>query len=134
MRHKSGFSLVELLIVLALVATITMLAINVYGNHSQKARLVAVEADLAKLANQLELYRQRHGTYQVDKDKFETTQLELLITHSPSYLPFVKREFNLVISSASKLDYELKALPLDTSNSSVTLFSNGSLLWRSSGK
>lgn len=134
MKPKLGFSLIELLIVLTLVAAITTLAVNVYSSSGEKATLVAVESDLAKLANQLERYRQRHGTYEVDKDSFETAQLELLINHSPSYLPFAKRKFELIVASASKHTYQLKALPVNNSNASVTLFSNGNLLLESGDK
>lgn len=129
MRYKRGYSIIEIMLVLTIVAAITTITLNVFSRNTEKANSLVVESDLAKLANQLELYRQRHGTYEVDKNKFESTHLELLITHSPSYLPFAKRQFDLAVSSASKLDYALIARPINESSARVILYSNGSVLW-----
>lgn len=129
MNQQRAYSLIELMLVLTIIAAITTIAAHVYSRSKQKANLYIVESDLAKLANQLELYRQRHGTYDVNKQRFETAQLDLLTRHSPSHLPREKREFDLLILSASKFEYELKARPVKPSSRSVTLYSNGRLLW-----
>jgi prepilin-type N-terminal cleavage/methylation domain-containing protein len=48
LRSKKGFSLVELLIVLTIIAVIAALAINVFGNVSEKSK---IKADVAQAEN-----------------------------------------------------------------------------------
>lgn len=63
MKSKSGFTLVEVLVVTIVIAILTTIAI--IGNHrvQQSARDSKRKADIVTLANELEKYYERYGEY-----------------------------------------------------------------------
>ena len=63
LNPEKGFSLIELLISMAIIALLFTVAIPSYQAHFKKARANEVKSDLLMLANQLEIYRQNKSTY-----------------------------------------------------------------------
>ena len=62
-RHQSGFSLVEILVVLAIIAILSsILYINV-SQGSAQSRDAQRQADLRAVSNALELYKNKYGEY-----------------------------------------------------------------------
>lgn len=61
--NSKGFSLIELLISLAIIALLSAIAIPSYQVYFKKARANQVKSDLLMLASQLENYRQNKATY-----------------------------------------------------------------------
>lgn len=77
-KKKNGFTLIELIVSVTIIAVLTVVGVVSYTGTSKKARDSRRMADLEKIRIGLELYRQGTGsTYP------ETNKLNLLI---PNYL------------------------------------------------
>lgn len=62
--HQRGMTLIELIIVVAVIATLAGVAYPGYRQHVQQARVVDGQAMLLELAGQLERCFTRHNSYQ----------------------------------------------------------------------
>lgn len=66
LRRDSGFTLIELMMVLAILSILTAMAMVSHRHFAEKARFVEAEVALAEI-NRLEtLYHANHGTYSGD--------------------------------------------------------------------
>lgn len=61
-----GFTLVELLTVIAIIAILAGLVLGVAGYANRKASVARAEADIEKIRNALEEYRAQYGGYPVN--------------------------------------------------------------------
>lgn len=62
-QRTAGFTLIELMIVVAIVAILAMIALPSYQQQMMKARRSQAKADLTELAQQLERYYTVNRTY-----------------------------------------------------------------------
>jgi prepilin-type N-terminal cleavage/methylation domain-containing protein len=62
-RRRSGFTLVELLITVVVIAILAAIAVPRYVSFRRRAYLATLRNDLRVLSIQQELYHQAHGTY-----------------------------------------------------------------------
>ena len=60
-KKKKGFTLLELLVVLAILAILIAIAIPVYKNQKEKAAITAHNANVRVLETAVESYRQDHS-------------------------------------------------------------------------
>lgn len=60
--HREGFTIVELLIVVVVIAILAAITIVSYNGITNQAHNVSVQADLKQIAQQVELYHATHGT------------------------------------------------------------------------
>lgn len=67
-KKKKGFTLLELLVVLAILAILIAIAIPVYKNQKEKAAITAHNANVRVLETALESYKQDHGEYPENVD------------------------------------------------------------------
>ena len=63
-----GFTMVELLIVIAVVAILATLSYVAYGNIQQKARESRVMTQMSQIRKEMELYRIEHGRWPFNLD------------------------------------------------------------------
>lgn len=63
MRSKQGFTLVEIIIVVAIISIIAGIVLFNVGTASQKSRDGDRQADLRTLQSAVELYKQKYGRY-----------------------------------------------------------------------
>ena len=61
----AGFTMIELLIVIAILAILTVIGINSFGSSQLKSRDARRKADLQNIAKGLEAYYNDHGEYPV---------------------------------------------------------------------
>lgn len=63
MRHKHGFTLMEILISVAIVAILTAIGIVSYNSVNKRARDAKRKSDLEQVRSALEIYRNDKGKY-----------------------------------------------------------------------
>ena len=63
MRHNSGFTLIEAMITVAIVAILAAIAVPSYNEYVQRARITEATSNLADMRNKLEQYFQDNRTW-----------------------------------------------------------------------
>jgi len=64
-KLRSGFTMIELLIVIAILAILTVLGISSFSTSQMKSRDARRKADLENIAKALETYYNDHGEYPI---------------------------------------------------------------------
>ncbi|HOT26786.1 MAG TPA: prepilin-type N-terminal cleavage/methylation domain-containing protein [Candidatus Ozemobacteraceae bacterium] len=65
-KRREGFTLLELLVVVGILATLVALALPYYQDYINQSRITAAQADLTSYAKALSLYEQTETTYTSD--------------------------------------------------------------------
>lgn len=101
-KKLTGFSLIELLIVVAIISILSALCIPLYSQHFVREKRLEAEITLSKLALAMENYYTVHNSY-------EEASLESL--------GFVEKiagdRYQLAIIKATNNEFELAAAPLN---------------------
>ena len=63
MKKNSGFSLVELMIVIVIIGVLAAVAVPIYSNNVMKAKMSEADASLGSIRTQLRLYYGENGEY-----------------------------------------------------------------------
>ena len=66
MRHRSGFTLIEMLIVVVVIGILAAIAIPKFAQAKGRTRAAAIKSDLRNLATAQEEYLSEHGVYTND--------------------------------------------------------------------
>lgn len=73
-RKKSGFTLIELMVVLAVIATLLTLALPSYFSSLEKSREAVLQQNLALLRDTLDKYYGDKGKYPAALDELVSTK------------------------------------------------------------
>ncbi len=76
MKAKSGFTLVEILIVVVILGILAAIVIPQFTEASTEARVSTLMSDLQTLRSQIELYKVQHNDNPPDFDDFEAQMTE----------------------------------------------------------
>jgi len=96
-RNDSGFTLIELMIAVAVVSILCAVAIPAYGNYVMRGRLVEAYSGLGMVQTSAEEYWSNKRTYaDLDKD-------------TPSRLPPAGNNFSFSLTSANDSSYLVTA-------------------------
>jgi type IV pilus assembly protein PilE len=85
MEKKKGFTLTELLIVIAIVGILTAIALPSYQTHIQKANRVAAQLALTKMAQEFERTSARQGDYPAGSTSNTDTYTFLAVTSANTF-------------------------------------------------
>jgi len=123
MKNK-GFSLIELLIVVAVIGILAAIAIPAYLGQQTKARRQAGSENIQALGTAMELYYQEHSNYGTDCSDTDACK-----TQYKSFQPKTNYTFSVDVT-ADKQGYTITCASSDFgSYSSVTMDQNGTITW-----
>lgn len=100
---RTGFTLIEIMIVVAIIGIIAAIAIPSYTNHVQKSRREAAKSDLLAAAQAMERFYAINYTYA------GTVAGTTFPANSPTDGPAM---YNLAVSGASATAYTITATPV----------------------
>ncbi len=97
MKHYRGLSLVEILIVVAILGILAAVVIPQYTNASTKVRTSALSSDLHRIRSQIRLYIFHHneqlpastGEAATDFERRMTTQTDVIGNAGTDYGPYI---------------------------------------------
>ncbi|MCF2948336.1 prepilin-type N-terminal cleavage/methylation domain-containing protein [Paraglaciecola aquimarina] len=129
-----GFSLVELMVVVAIVGVLTMVAYPSYQGFMVSSNRAAAQADLMSLGAAMERHKAAAFTYEGAAQSAANTGTPAIFHgHSPSAEPYANRSYNLLITVATGTSYVVEARPLSSSvqagDGSVYLYGDGRRAW-----
>ena len=120
-RKPSGFTIIELLVVIVVIGILTSIGVISYSGISQKARAKTLESDLISASLQLEQYHSFHGVYpdSLDTDNCPVpadTNYCLKISNGNSYTAYTSdgKIFGLTETSAGGIVYNVTDSTLPT--------------------
>ncbi|OJF68698.1 prepilin-type N-terminal cleavage/methylation domain-containing protein [Alteromonas sp. V450] len=125
-----GFTLIELMIVVAIVAIIAAVAYPSYKNAVVDGYRGTAQADLLALASAMERHYSGTFTYEkAAKDGGNTGAPAIFAAYSPSSEPSDNKRYTLTIESANATSFALKATP----TSGTSQVGDGDLYYYSNG-
>ncbi|GAB6137120.1 type IV pilin protein [Halanaerobaculum tunisiense] len=108
-RQETGFTLIELMIVIAVIGTLAGIAIPKFGGVRDKAEIASVKSTLRSIKSGLVMYNAENGEYPDD------------ITDIEEYVE-VEGDYTIDDDSDSDSDYKVTK---DVDGTTVTLTSGG---------
>lgn len=140
---QSGFTLIELMVVVVIIAIFAAIAVPSYQTYMRRAHLAEAQQEMLKLAEQLERYKTRNFSYKgfdasylyPTSQKFQTTKQQLILPldqvttkYKISIVDLAQVEASHPLLTADKAigqGWAIRAESLDPINRSVLLTSTG---------
>ncbi len=76
MRRQAGFTLIEVLLVVAILGILAAVVVGNFGQHGDNARIKATRASIAAIATQVDVYQLDTGRYPSSLDNLLTSSGE----------------------------------------------------------
>jgi len=76
MQRKAGFTLIEVLLVVAILGILAAVVVGNFGNHGDNARIKATRASIAAIGTQIDVYQLDTGRYPSSLDNLLTSSGE----------------------------------------------------------
>lgn len=119
MKHSSAFTLIELLIVVAIIGILAAIAVPNFLNAQTRAKVAHVQSDFKSLATALESYYVDRNFYPIDSDNSLPIGLSMLTT-PVSYMsglardPFVRKTQQFVSGAGDASSAPVYEMGTDT--------------------
>ena len=121
-RKRSGFTLIELLFAMMLLAILVVIAISVYKNYLDKAKIAIAESTLDITRDDLQIYNMDNGKYPDSIDFTNCVDENSRAVFSPTFCDQLKKDLSSIeYNTANITTYTLKAHAKDTKNTLITL-------------
>ena len=120
MKKNSGFTLVELMVVVAIVGVISAIAYPSYTSYMKKSGRADAKVGLSKIVDKQERFYLQNNTY---TDSFAATGLNTSTTSEEGYYTFSITSTNLVngfTATATAVAGEAQAKDLDCTSFSLS--------------
>lgn len=122
LHHRQGFTLIEILVALAVVAILSAIAFPVYRIYIDKAKVTLAISTLETVRKLMEGYHIDHGSYPVTIDFTTGKDSQGDVVLESSLLDEVKRNIYVVESySTTAGSYNLNARAQDTTHTILVL-------------
>ncbi len=108
-RTRAGFTLIELMIVVAIIGVLALIAIPTYQNYILKSRRTVAKTSLLDLAGREEKYYSTNNTY----------------TNQPTQLGYTSASFPLAVPNTADNYYQLNVTAASTTAFSATAIPQG---------
>ena len=133
-QAQKGFTLIELMITVAIIGIITSIAYPSYQGFVVSTNRGAAQADLMSLAAAMERHKAASFSYKAAADSAaDTGKPAIFHQHSPSAELYDKRKYDLYISQSSGSTYLLEARPVSgtsqAGNGKLGFYSDGRRAW-----
>lgn len=119
LKH-SGFTLVELMIVVAIIGILSAIAVPSYSKYILRGKVKAAQADLVALSLNLENYYQRRLSYPTAGTANTAATTALFSGWNPAQ----GSDFKYELTNASSISYTVKATGTSSSLTGCTLTLN----------
>jgi type IV pilus assembly protein PilE len=130
-RQEQGFTLIELIIVVAIIGVLAAIAYPMYTDYITRARRVECEGQMLKVATFLENRRAATGSYIVTGKKTVTLDEENALASCPADGGTQTYTVSVVAAKSNASEYQLQAVPTgiqaatDTKCGTLTLTHHG---------
>ncbi|WP_339722976.1 type IV pilin protein [uncultured Paraglaciecola sp.] len=133
-KTQQGFSLIELMISVAIIGIIASIAYPSYQGFIVSTNRGAAQADLMSLAAALERHKAASFTYKgAAESAADTGKPAIFHKHSPSAELYANRKYDLYISESSGSAYLIEAKPVSgtsqAADGNVAFYSDGRRAW-----
>ncbi|MFT5840507.1 MAG: type IV pilus assembly protein PilE [Flavobacteriales bacterium] len=133
-KRQKGFSLIELMIAVAIIGILTSIAYPSYQGFIVSTNRGAAQADLMSLAAAMERHKAASFSYRAAADSAaDTGKPAIFHQHSPSAELYDNRRYDLYISESSGGTYIIEARPVNgtsqAADGNVAFYSDGRRAW-----